>query len=125
MKVEKPVEFDRAGQDRTVSEVVDTMSKQVDMKSVNKKEALKAIDEFKETHEDGSKPLHQYWNDSPKVFQNLLDKTGFDGIQVNELGVKTYAVLKSNQVKSSISNSGNFDSDDPNINKGLDSKVIY
>jgi len=73
--------------------------------------------------DENGNPMFQRVNYNRYV-QELI-KQGYDGIEVNENGVKTFAAFSSSQVKSSISNTGSYSDTDNRLMYSIEAAEAY
>lgn len=75
--------------------------KQVDMSSVDKKQAMQARKEFLEHFGEQNIEVMDYWSnpEAKKATRNLLLSLGFDSIAMQEGGEQTYASLNKEQIE--------------------------
>lgn len=92
---------------------------------------LDVVDKASKREESGPDyRRHSFWNypsmsfgdDGAKAIQDALKLTGFDSIKMIEDGQVTYGAFKSEQVKSTTGNNGDFDGTNPDIRYSLKSK---
>ena len=130
-RVEKPLYLGDSWTEHSVSSLVKNkllpaLNKAFQNKQLTREQGLKLRNKLNEMikNDNGEMvPLFELYNDNPDVL-SVIKGMGYDAIEVEEGGNRTYGVIGKSNVKSATDNNGNFSRDNDDIHYSVGQEEI-